>query len=270
MPANPPLTPAQVQQFEQDGYLIVPKLFNAEEMDVLLKIAKADVALASEANGRKDAQGGVSKLALRNDLGDTVYAAIVRAHRVVDPMEQLLGGEVYHFHHKMMVKEPYVGGAWEWHQDYGYWYKFNFCLFPFMASCMVAVDRAHKGNGCLQVLKGSHLMGRIEHGSAGEQTGANMERVTEAMKRMELVYVELEPGSACFFHCNLLHRSDQNRSPDPRWSLICCYNAARNNPYRETGGHPTYNHLERWDDSKVLEVGKRQLERIEKERAQLA
>ena len=37
----------------------------------------------------------------------------------------MLGDEVYHFHHKMMVKEPRVGGAWEWHQDYGYWYSNN-------------------------------------------------------------------------------------------------------------------------------------------------
>jgi hypothetical protein len=28
-----------------------------------------------------------------------------------------------------MQKEPRVGGAWEWHQDYGYWYKNGF-LYP--------------------------------------------------------------------------------------------------------------------------------------------
>jgi len=41
----------------------------------------------------------------------------------------LLGEEVYHYHSKMMLKEPQVGGAWEWHQDYGYWYKNQF-MFP--------------------------------------------------------------------------------------------------------------------------------------------
>ena len=43
----------------------------------------------------------------------------------------------------MMVKEAEVGGAWEWHQDYGYWYN-NGALFPDMASCMIAVDEAQK------------------------------------------------------------------------------------------------------------------------------
>jgi hypothetical protein len=36
--------------------------------------------------------------------------------------------------------------------------------------------------------------------------------VTELLGRLELVYVEMEPGDAVFFDSNLLHRSDQNRS----------------------------------------------------------
>jgi len=31
-----------------------------------------------------------------------------------------------------------------------------------MASCLIAVDRALEGNGCLQVLRGSHKLGRID------------------------------------------------------------------------------------------------------------
>ena len=36
---------------------------------------------------------------------------------------------MYHYHSKLMLKEPEVGGAWVWHQDYGYWYQ-NGCLYP--------------------------------------------------------------------------------------------------------------------------------------------
>ena len=32
---------------------------------------------------------------------------------------QLLGGEVYHYSTKLMMKEPLIGGRQEWHQDYG-------------------------------------------------------------------------------------------------------------------------------------------------------
>jgi ectoine hydroxylase-related dioxygenase (phytanoyl-CoA dioxygenase family) len=249
------------RQFERDGYLLVRGLFDREEMDLLRAIGKADAGLIEGVRVRHDTQGGETKLSLRNELPDDIYSAFVRCHRIVDRMEALLADEVYHYHHKMNMKEPFVGGAWEWHQDYGYWYN-NGCLYPDMASCMIAVDRATKENGCLQVINGSHLMGRIDHGKAGDQTGADMERVNAALDRMELVYCEMEPGDALFFHSNLLHRSDQNRSPDPRWVLICCYNTRHNDPYKDSH-HPSYSSLEKWPDSRIKEIGRRQIDSVE-------
>ena len=187
------LSQEHLQNFKDDGYFIVEGLFDDEEMDLLRNIARRDLPLAGTVAGRRDGQGGVVKLSVSNELGDDVYAAIVRSRRIVNTMEQILDGEVYHYHHKMILKDPFVGGAWEWHQDYGYWYH-NGCLFPHLASCMIAVDRATRENGCLEVLRGSHLVGRIEHGKVGDQTGADIERVEAACARLELVSCELAPG----------------------------------------------------------------------------
>ena len=96
-------------------------------------------------------------------------------------------------------------------------------------------------------------MGRIEHGTFGDQVGANPERVERAKEVLDLVHVELAPGDALFFHCNVLHRSDANRSPNPRWSLICCYNAAGNNPYDDSG-HGRYRELHKVPDSAIREA----------------
>lgn len=246
--------PELVSQFERDGYVLVRQLFNAAEMDSLLRYGRGDEQLAGEAYARLDATGGQSRLAVRNDLDDTSpYTAVVRAERTAGTMARLLGDEVYHYHHKMMLKEPKVGGAWEWHQDYGYWYA-NGCLYPDMASCLIAVDRATKENGCLQVLKGSHRIGRVDHGKTGDQAGADMSRVEAAMARHELVYCEMEPGDGLFFHGNLLHRSDKNLSDNPRWSLICCYNTRHNDPYLTGGRHPNYSPLEIWPDERVHQL----------------
>ena len=248
------LTPQLIDDFHQDGYLIVRELFDPQEIAGLLSFAKADAALADEAYVRRDSGGGETRLALRNDLDDTVpYTAVVRSQRIVQTMQILLGDEVYHYHHKMMIKQPRIGGAWEWHQDYGYWYNFG-CLFPDMGSCMVAVDKATTENGCLQVLKGSHKLGRLDHVRIGEQVGADPERVEAARQRFELVAVELEPGDGLFFHGNLLHCSDQNHSEHPRWSLINCYNTRHNDPYIQDGRHPNYSPLEIWPDDKVRDV----------------
>jgi hypothetical protein len=248
----------QLRHFHDDGYFVAENLFDDEEMDLLRRIARADEELDRQAASRRDGQGGTIKLSVHNELKDDVYGAFVRCRRIVDAMESLLGGEVYHYHHKMILKEPRTGGAWEWHQDYGYWYN-NGCLYPMLASCMIAVDRATRENGCLQVLKGSHHLGRIDHGKVGDQTGADMERVQATLERLDLVHCELESGSAIFFHCNLLHSSAQNHSPNPRWALICCYNAARNDPYKESR-HPRYSYLEKWPDSQIKEIGRRQWE----------
>ena len=83
----------------------------------------------------------------------------------------------------MILKDAKVGGAWTWHQDYGYWYQ-NGLLFPQLASVMIAVDPATRENGFLQVLAESHHMGRLNHVTIGEQAGADKEKVDQALKRL--------------------------------------------------------------------------------------
>ncbi|MBC8156351.1 MAG: phytanoyl-CoA dioxygenase family protein, partial [Bacteroidetes bacterium] len=132
-----------------------------------------------------------------------------------------------------MQKQPRTGGAWEWHQDYGYWYKNGFLYPEAMISVMIALTEATPENGCLQVLKGSHKMQRLEHQFMGEQQGADPAFVEQASERCELVYVDLKPGDTLFFHANILHRSDANNSDKPRWSIISAYNLSHNVPFRE-------------------------------------
>ncbi|MCA9056396.1 MAG: phytanoyl-CoA dioxygenase family protein [Planctomycetaceae bacterium] len=251
---------SELDGFHRDGYVLVRGLLTPEEVSLLGRIARGDQALAESTYGRKDASGLPVTLAVRNELQDDLYSTIARSRRIVDRMSAFLDDEVYHWHHKLILKEPRVGGAWEWHQDYGYWYH-NGCLRPDLASCLIAIDRATQANGCLQVLKGSHHLGRIDHGKTGDQTGADLERVQAALERLELVYVELDPGDAVLFHGNLLHRSDQNRSDDPRWALICCYNTRTNDPYKESR-HPGYSPLEVCSDDEVLKVARRDAEQL--------
>jgi hypothetical protein len=111
------LTAEQTGQFTRDGYLMVKGLFDTEEMDLLLNIAKSDHQIEQQAQERLDLSNGRSKLWITGSLDEDIYSAFVRCSRIVDPMEQILGGEVYHYHHKMMLKEPLLVGAWEWHQD---------------------------------------------------------------------------------------------------------------------------------------------------------
>ena len=256
------VTPEKIKQFEEDGFLMIDSLYNSKEMELLLNIGKNDQEKKELVHAPRDAEGRESKLWLTSETEQNdIYNAICHGHRIVDTMEALMRDEVYLYHYKMMVKEAKVGGAWEWHQDYGYWYN-NGALFPDMASCMIAVDEAHKKNGCLQILKGSHKIGRIEHGTFGTQTGADPGRVALAKTHLEHVYCEMSPGTALFFHANLLHSSDPNQSRDPRWSLICCYNT-RHNPCEDKPGHPSYKKLQKWSDDQVMKMGEAQWEKLQ-------
>ncbi len=247
-------TPDQRLAYERDGFVMIHSLFDAEEIGILREAIERDPQLRESLYDRKDSEGKATRMATWNHPGDSAYGLAARSHRVVDTMEDMLGGEVYHYHSKLTAKEPRVGGAWEWHQDYGYWYH-NGCVYPYMASVMVALDHSTRENGCLQVLRGSHLAGRVDHGVLpGEQVGADPRRVEQMLKQLELVYAEMAPGDGLFFHANVMHRSDQNRSDNRRWTVLFCYNAARNDPYLEHH-HPRYTPLIKVPDDAVKNAG---------------
>lgn len=246
-------TDEHLAAYNNDGYVIIREFFSPEEVALLLETYRNDKLVRESAINIDDNSGMSSKLTLWYNSGDDIYGAFSKSERVVDGLKKIWDGEPALYHTKLMQKEPKVGGSWEWHQDYGYWYDNGF-LLPKMLSVMVAVTRANKENGCLQVLKGSHKIGRINHGFTGEQVGADMKRVNYALKSMELVYVELEPGDTLFFHSNLLHRSDANTSDHARFSLISAYNLACNRSFMN---EPEASHtpIQKVSNERILQIG---------------
>ena len=100
----------------------------------------------------------------------------------------------------------------------------------------------------------SHRLGRLDHQLTGEQAGADPDRVAHVLQRLDVEHVEMAAGDALFFHPNLLHRSDQNRSAQRRWAMICCYNRADNEPVVDHH-HPGYTPLHKLPDAALLQQG---------------
>ena len=230
------LSEEQIRSYHKDGYIVIKNFCNKQEIDKLYTTAIEDSAITSHSLDLNDLSGKKTRLSLWFTPGNDVFGYLTRSEKMVNSVAQLIDSDapVCHFHSKLMQKEPKVGGAWEWHQDYGYWYKNQFMYPDQLVSVMVALTKANKENGCLQVIRGSHKLGRVNHGFSGEQVGADMIMVNNALRTLELIYCELEPGDALFFHSNLLHRSEANLSDYPRWSIISCYNAQSNLAYNET------------------------------------
>lgn len=162
-----------VDRFQEDGYLIVPNLFNAQEAALLHKVAKA------ETNGQKDEHGKQPGMWLLADVDkEDIWNGVVRCRRMVEAMMRFMGDEVYVYHYKMAMKEAANSeiqesgrsNNWEWHQDYGYWYNSG-ALLPDFASCWIAVDEATRENGCLKVVKGTAVPKyRSSHTEASRST----------------------------------------------------------------------------------------------------
>lgn len=221
------LTLNEVRAFDRDGFVLVEELFNADEVAAMLGDVEGGERVAQTRRGMGDASGKKAGIAIWHELGDDIWAAASTHPRLVNNIRILMREEIAFFHGKVMLKEAHSGGAWEWHQDYGYWYIEGFA-FPRLMSAFVALDEATVANGCLQVLKGSHLLGRLDHGRVGDQTGTDPERIAEIESMFERVHCTMKPGSVLFFHSNLLHTSASNDSDSPRRSFIVCYNALIN------------------------------------------
>ena len=246
------IIPKNKLNFEKDGYLIKRKLFSHIEISKVKKSLEGDPLIKEHLFDRKDSDGKSTKSVQWNNPGSSSYGVGARMNKVVNVVENLLNGEVYHWHSKVTAKAALEGGAWEWHQDYGYWYNHG-CLYPDMMSVMVAIDKSTKENGCLQVLKGSNNIGRIDHikmvlknGDLG-QVCADQERIKWAESKHENVYCEMDPGDVLFFHGNTLHSSGSNTSDKRRWALLFCYNKATNNPFKESH-QPFYRPIEKVND----------------------
>ncbi len=106
-----PLTPQQKKKFEEDGYIVIPSLFTNDEIKALSETAHSDLKLDKAASARDDGKGNAVRLPLWNHPGDSIYGMFARAKKLVSRVEDLLGGEVYHYHSKMVLKDAKVGGA---------------------------------------------------------------------------------------------------------------------------------------------------------------
>merc|ERR1712012_1006934 len=181
------------QAFNTDGFIIIKGLLSAAELAIVEECLHGPESLSSETYsfGRADGDGRAAKMSLWNNPGNDTTGTVARMRKVADTAEALLGGEVYHYHSKLIMKDAGTGGKFVWHQDYGYWYN-RACVFPNMLTMFVALDRCDTGNGCLHVLRGSHLAGRIDHVRVGDQTGADLERVSQLSKVLDTVPVVMD------------------------------------------------------------------------------
>jgi ectoine hydroxylase-related dioxygenase (phytanoyl-CoA dioxygenase family) len=233
-------------QFQRDGYVILRGAFEADEIAVLREAIEANDRMMEkfrdvQAKYLSGKYPSFETLTVWNDTsGDDIFAKFTRSAKIFDLLERIFEDDVYVYHNKVALKYPMMPG-FKYHQDYFYWYGMG-CLYPDLATCYIAVDPATRSNGCLKLVRGSHRLGRIDHVlfDGVSDSSVEPERLAAVLERMPEDYIEMEPGDAVIFHCNILHGSDENRSNMSRLALLGCYNTKHNDPIVRSHDHPNY------------------------------
>ena len=88
------LTDSQLARYEHDGFLILPSLFSAAEVEALRSELPRLFAERRPENFREKESDAV-RTAMGLHLRSEVYARVVRHPRLVEPAMQILGDELY-------------------------------------------------------------------------------------------------------------------------------------------------------------------------------
>ena len=217
MPDTEVLTPAQLQQFNDDGYLIFESLISGSRLEHYVSVFDELVeqgrsltepgphfSLELQADGTPRA--GLLHKVQGVCVAEPRVLELAREPAIVDRVVPLVGNsQVDVFGTKFFPKLARGGTSTHWHQDN--YYFGTTCTR--VLSCGIYLQDSDLGNGCLRIVPGSHRDGEIvahrsEPGMHGSWTDVDEEQALN---------VEVPGGSVVLFSANLLHGTADNDDP---------------------------------------------------------
>ena len=227
------MTTPQADFYRQNGYLVVPDLFTAAEMQEL-KVETTRIF-----RGKRGPVEGLLEVAPQMTDAEVLrkYLAIHFPHKlspmierslshrgIVEVLTHIIGPNVKCMQSMLFVKGPGKPGQ-SWHQDEYYIPTRDRSL----GAAWIAIDDATIENGCLWIIPASHQSGIIMRRIPGrnpefaEADTLNISGYGED----RCVPVDVKAGSVVFFHGYVLHSSRRNKTADCfRMALVNHYMSA--------------------------------------------
>jgi ectoine hydroxylase-related dioxygenase (phytanoyl-CoA dioxygenase family) len=229
------LTPQQIEQFGQKGYLKIAHRLITDDYLTLLR-ERYDALFAKK---RGTSGEGLRNLAVIGDSEqdetanrseemlqimemwhyDEVYRQLLYHEPLLDIAESLIGSNIQLFHDQALYKPARHGGEVPWHQDNGYWR----CTPSNLVSIWMALDDADEENGCMNVIPGSHLESAPDHDRAVSEKGELPALLQANVEENRAAPVPLKAGYAMVHHCLMLHQTNPNRSQRRRRAMVIHY-----------------------------------------------
>ncbi len=218
------LTDAQIEAFHRDGYVFLPECFSRAEAGMLRREADEVYAQDREEVWREK-DGSTPRTAFAAHLYNEGFRRLGQHPRLIEPVEQLLGGKLYMHQYKVNAKAAFDGDVWQWHQDFGTWHRDDGMPEPRAMNIAVFLDDVTEFNGPLMFIPGSHREGVFEAGHDLQSTSyplwtLDKDKITELAGRGGMVAPKGPAGSVIMFHGCLVHASSPNISP---WGRTIVY-----------------------------------------------
>ena len=218
------LTSPQLETYRRKGYVTLRGLFREDEISGWASECKRLLGLgfAHKDNIRTpryfitETFSVVDRMDPVLDIS-AVFRGLADDERVLGPVRDILGGDVFLFKDRLIYKMIGTRG-YQIHQDYSWWQEFPRDL----VNVAVAIDAADAENGALELFPGYH--GRLLS-APGEMRHMNEQEA----KQIDLGSGELmvtRPGDLVIFDCMTPHRSGPNLSSRLRRQLYLTYSAA--------------------------------------------
>lgn len=237
------LTPSQIVQFKNFGYVVVPEFTPEEHCDSVIALARSDLKrqvmpIEYEADTcypgaplSRTAEGGNTA---RRLLSATQRSAQLVEWATSEPLKenlrQLLGERIFlsqSHHNCIMIKKPKFSSTTGWHRDNRNW-KFE---HPDLVSAWLALTNEHEENGCLWVIPNSHKW-QID----AYQLDKHQFLRTDFDRNIDLIRnaipILLNKGDLLLTHSNLFQAAGRNTSNRTMYSLVFTYRATDNPPIR--------------------------------------
>lgn len=228
------LTTEQVRRYHQDGYLVVPSLFNAGDLrgvdqtirDLTKKaMASGDYSKILEVEPQPVNGEHIPRRIYNPFEQHENFRALATDPRLLDCVASLIGDDIAIQHSKLNMKPAKVGSVVDWHQDLAYFPHTN----DSVVTTLIYLDDATEENGCLQVIPRHHHHFFDHNTPDGKFAGMITEDV-ESGRFGRPIALAAPAGSAIFMHCITPHASLPNRSSKARRTLIFEYRASDSFP----------------------------------------
>ncbi|MBT6205158.1 MAG: proline hydroxylase [Rhodospirillaceae bacterium] len=152
---------ADVERFNRDGILFFPSLLSAEAIETP-RAELPDILSQDRPETLREKNTGNVRCVYAPHQYSSAYERLMRHPSIVEPVKQLLGGEVYLHQFSINPKAAFEGEAWGWHQDYPTWLEENRMPTPRVINVGVFLDEVTEFNGPLYFILGSHTHGAMK------------------------------------------------------------------------------------------------------------